>query len=409
MSDFKPTLDWIDAQDQAMRQLVRELADINSGSENLTGLATVAGKLLLELAKLPAKTQLLDTRPRTIVDARGNIIQQPLGKAIQAMRQPAEKGSPRVLLCIHYDTVFGVDHPFQKCIETEVNKLTGPGAVDAKGGIVVLLYALLALERSPVAGRIAWEVLLVPDEEIGSPGSHHLITEAAGRHDLGLLFEPALKDGTIVESRKGSGNFTITVHGRAAHAGRDSEKGRSAIHAAAEAVCELTAASRAIEGSTLNVGRIDGGGEVNVVADVAVIRFNVRVMDRLQQAAIERVIADAIARLNQKDGITAELHGSFHAPPKTLDDATRNILTRIVEAGVALKLKIGTCSTGGVSDGNKLAAAGLANVDTLGPRGGDLHSTSEYILLDSLTERAKLTALYLMKLAASSLQPSDQS
>src|SRR5262249_39128994 len=152
-------------------------------------------------------------------DDEGREKSRPLGKAL-AFQSPPRAG-PRVLLGIHYDTVFGVDHLFQSVTRVDENTLRGPGVCDAKGGLLVLLHALLALERSPVAGSLAWEVLLNPDEEIGSPGSGSLFAAAAKRNDIGLLFEPALPDGSLVASRKGSGNFTFIVHGRAAHAGRD--------------------------------------------------------------------------------------------------------------------------------------------------------------------------------------------
>ena len=400
MPDFTSTLNWIDEQDVAMRSLVRELADINSGSENLEGLAKVAGRLTLELAKLPGTQRMLDTHPRQVVDARGNPIEQPLGKAIQVVRNPTIEGVPRALLCIHYDTVFGPEHPFQKCTLVEPNKLNGPGAVDAKGGIVVLLYALLALERSPAAGKIMWEVLLVPDEEIGSPGSIHLLREAAHRNDVGLVFEPALDtQGTLAGARKGSGNFTLVVRGKSAHAGRNPQDGRNAIHAASEFIAAVSHQVEKLEGVTFNVGRIDGGGPVNVVPDVAVVRFNVRLGKKRDEEDLQELLAKKVNSLNARDGIRAELHGSVSSPPKALDEKAHDMLDLLVACGNELNLDIHWRDTGGVCDGNKLAAFGLPNIDTLGPRGGNLHSADEFILLDSLTERAKLTALFLMKLA----------
>src|SRR5690606_23458161 len=175
-----------------------------------------------------------------------------------------------------------------------------------------------------------------------------------------------------------------------AHVGREYEKGRSAIHAAAEAT-SLLASLNAAEGVTINVGRIDGGGPVNQVADVAVVRMNVRVADSEKQEAIENDLRRLTAVLNAREGYSAELHGAFFSPPKPLEGATQRLFERVREAGSELGLSLSWTSTGGVCDGNKLQAVGLPTVDTLGVRGGNLHSPKEFVLLDSLVERARLS------------------
>ena len=154
--------------------------------------------------------------------------------------------------------------------------LNGPGVADAKGGIVVMLHALQALEASPLAEHIGWEVLLNPDEEIGSPGSRPLIDSIAPRCDFGLLFEPALGDNQLVSWRKGSGNFSLLVRGRSAHAGRAFAEGRNALVAAAKVVQAISDLNTDPE-VTFNVARIDGGSPMNVVPDLAIVRANVRV------------------------------------------------------------------------------------------------------------------------------------
>ena len=132
-----------------------------------------------------------------------------------------------------------MDHEFQTCSKLDNGNINGPGVADAKGGIVVMLAALRALESSPLAGSIGWDVLLNADEEIGSPGSVHVVKKLASRCDVGLLYEPALPDGTLVSWRKGSGNFTFVVRGRAAHAGREFEKGRNAIVAVSRLIDQI--------------------------------------------------------------------------------------------------------------------------------------------------------------------------
>jgi glutamate carboxypeptidase len=306
-----------------------------------------------------------------------------------------------VLLVIHTDTVFGPDHPFQQVTRMDGNLLNGPGVADAKGGLAVLLTALEAFERSELASKLGWEVMLNPDEELGSPGSAPLLAEAARRSHLGLVFEPAHSDGTLVGERKGSGTFVVTVKGRAAHAGRDFHHGRNAVHAAAEVAVAVAERTGSVPGLTVNVGRIEGGGPSNVVPDRAAVHFNVRLPahDNPERALadLRRTVAGVAGR---RDGIVVEMRGSFTSPPRPMDLPTTRLYQQLADVGREIGLTLSWHTSGGVSDANKLAAAGLPTIDTLGPCGGNLHSEREFIQLDSLVPRAQLTALFLMKLAA---------
>jgi glutamate carboxypeptidase len=277
--------------------------------------------------------------------------------------------------------------------------LSGPGVADAKGGLVVMLTALRALERSSVASKLGWEVALNPDEEIGSPGSSRLLEEAAKRNHFGLVFEPSLPDGSLVGARKGSGNFTVVVRGRAAHAGRDFHLGRSAILTLADFITKLDASQSDFPGVTINCGRIEGGGALNIVPDLAIGRFNVRVTSAEDQSAVKRRINDLVQQASQRDGISVKLHGGFHSPPKPLDPKSSKLFDLAVACGKELGLNLQIHPSGGACDGNRLASAGLPVIDTLGPRGGNLHSDQEYLVIESLAERAKLTAMVLMQLA----------
>ena len=202
----------------------------------------------------------------------------------------------------------------------------------------------------------------------------------ASRCDVGLLYEPALPDGTLVSWRKGSGNFTFVVRGRAAHAGREFEKGRNAIVAVSRLIDQIAEFNVEPE-VTYNAGRISGGGPLNVVPDLAVGRVNVRVKTVEQQSEVEAKFAELVARFNQLDGISVEQFGGFSSPPKPLCSETERLQQRIESAGAALGLPVSWRGTGGASDGNKFAAAGLPNVDTLGPQGGAIHSRDEYLIL----------------------------
>ena len=392
-------LRWIDGQREAMTRLLRDWSANNSGSRNLAGLARMCDAIRVEFASLGGEMRLLHLEPEQVIDSAGNAVAAPLGQAISIVKRAAAPA--RVLLNIHYDTVFGPDHPFQSVRQPDADTLVGPGVVDAKGGIVVMLTALRAFEQSHAAERLGWEVLINPDEEIGSPGSAPLLREAAARNRVGLLFEPAMADGNLVGARKGSGNFTAIVRGRAAHAGRDFHQGRSAIVALADLITRVDAMPAELEGTTINCGKVEGGGALNIVPDLAIGRFNARAGTPEQARVIESRFADlarAVARA--RDGITIDLRGSFHAPPKVLDEPTTRLMNIILDAARELGMSLTYQPSGGASDGNKLAAVGLPVVDTLGPVGGNLHSDREFVKISSLTERAKLTALVLMKLAS---------
>ena len=155
--------------------------------------------------------------------------------------------------------------------------------------------------------------------------------------------------------------------------------------------------------ATFNIGKIDGGGPVNVVPDSTVVRFNVRVSNHDERHQAENEIADVIAAINQRDGITAELHGQFGRAPKPMAGRTKALFEWVRELGHDLDMDISWKATGGCCDGNNLAEAGLPNIDTLGVRGGLIHSDQEFVKLDSLIERAKLSALILMKAGSGDL------
>jgi len=397
MIDYSPPLSWLDTQRSRMHDLLIQWAGINSWTHNPEGLDAMLSAVSEAFGVLGGSLEIVELPPYTTMDAWGNFIENPLGKILRIRKRP--HASVRVFLCCHADTVYPPDHAFQTVEQIDENILRGPGVTDAKGGLVVMLMALEALEASQWSDGIGWEVLINADEEIGSPGSAPFLLRAAERNHLGLAFEPALPGGDLVSARKGSGNFSILIEGRAAHAGRDPGQGRNAINALARFIVDLTEFHRAAEDVTINVGYIEGGGPVNVVPDRAFCRFNVRVAAPGSQRLFQRHLEDTCDKVRRMDGISLRLDGGFARPPKPMDDKTLFWLGRIAQCGKQLGLKIGWRPSGGACDGNNLAAAGLPTVDSLGPRGGEIHTPNEFVELDSLTERAKLAALLLMKLA----------
>ena len=359
----------------------------------------MASAIQKEFSVFNEKIELLDLPAMEIINLNGDPESKLLGRALKIRKRPS--APKQALLVIHMDTVYPPDGTTGNQVTlVDNNTLKGPGVTDAKGGIVVMLKALEVLERSPFKDQVGWTVLINPDEEIGSPGSRDLLQELAKQSTLGLVFEPALPNGDLVGERKGSGNFTLVIRGRAAHAGRDIHLGRNAIEVMAECILKIRSLQSQRPGLTVNVGMVEGGKALNVVPDIAIVRFNIRIEKQEDEAHVWVGLKSILKDFEKKDGISLELHGGFFAPPKMVDGKTRKLFEEVKKSAAELGLSLDWQPSGGVCDGNRLAAAGLPNIDTLGVRGGGIHSSNEYLNLDSLTERAKLTALILMKFGA---------
>ncbi|MET0270965.1 MAG: hydrolase, partial [Sphingomonas sp.] len=306
----------------------------------------------------------------------------------------------QLLLTGHMDTVFDPDHPFQTITDRADGTINGPGVADMKGGLAIMLAALSAVEASPLAARMGYEVVINSDEEVGSPGSAPLIAQAARGKAAALTYEPAaLPDGTLAGARPGSGNFSITLAGRSAHAGRNPEDGRNAIVAAADLAVRLaTAAGPRL---SINPARIEGGGPNNVVPDHAVLRVNMRPAAPEDERRARALLDSAVAMVVAKHDVRVHVHGGFGRPPKPLDPAAERLFALVRTCGASLGQTIGWRPTGGVCDGNNIAACSVPVVDTMGARGGAIHSADEYLIVDSLAERARLSTLVLLRLAES--------
>jgi glutamate carboxypeptidase len=374
---------------------VRAWSAINSGSRNLAGLGEVAALLATEFEGLGAAVRLCEPAPVTSLDAQGREVPLAHGRNLHASIRP--EAPVRVLLTGHMDTVFAIDHAFQACRWLDPDTLNGPGTADMKGGIAVMLAALAAFEASSLAPQLGWDVIINSDEEVSSPGSTPLLIATAATCHLGLTYEPALPDGTLAGARKGSGNFSAAITGRAAHAGREPEKGRNALLAAADLALRLKALTA--DDLSVNPAKIDGGGPNNIVPDQAVLRWNMRPSTPAAQARAEAAITALIAEIAAAHEVGIHRHGSFARPPKPMDANQARLFHLVRDCGTAIGLPISWRDTGGVCDGNNIAATGLAVVDTLGPRGGAIHSSDEFLCVDSLEERARLSTLLLMRLA----------
>lgn len=382
-------------QQQSMLDEVQSWSAVNSGSGNLDGLATTAKMLADAFSVLPGEVALVNPEPVDRVLADGSIKTAAHGQHLLVTVRP--DAPTQLLFTGHMDTVFPADHEFQKLRWLDDGVLNGPGVADMKGGISVLLAALRAVELSASISRTGYQILINSDEEVGSPSSAKLITELARNKLAALTYEPALPDGTLAGARGGSGNFSVIFSGLSAHAGRNPDDGRNAVLAAADLALRLKRLSR--EGLSVNPAKIEGGGPNNVVPDHAILRVNFRPRTpeivTQTEADLRRIIAD----IEREHDVRAHLHGSFGRPPKPIDDRAAKLFVLVKQTGADLGLSIAWRSSGGVCDGNNIAACGVPVVDTMGVRGGNIHSKDEFLIVESLTERAQLSALTIMRLS----------
>ncbi|PKB24852.1 glutamate carboxypeptidase [Novosphingobium kunmingense] len=369
---------------------------INTGTGNLSGLSRQWDALADALAALPGTIRAVAPSPVVTVAADGSEREQAFGAhLVLSVRPDAPR---RLLLTGHMDTVFPADHPFQQTLRQDPDVLNGPGTADMKGGIAVILAALRAFEGSAAAAGVGYDVMINSDEETGSLSSAPLIADLARDKLAALTYEPsALPDGSLAGARAGSGNYSVAINGKAAHAGRNPDDGRNAIVAAAALAVRLKAIHR--DGLSVNPARIDGGSASNVVPDHAVLRFNIRPRTSEDAAAFDHYFAALIAEISAGHDVTCHVHGGLSRPPKPLDAGAEKLFALVEECSALLGQPIGRIASGGVCDGNNIAACGVPVVDTMGVIGGAIHSPQEFMLVSSLEHRAQLSALVLHRLA----------
>jgi len=308
-------------------------------------------------------------------------------------RHPAAD-RPTQLLLGHCDTVWPVGTLATMPLEVEGDVLRGPGSYDMKGGLVQGLFALRALRDLGLEPPLAPVFLVNTDEEIGSIESRPVIEQLAAASARALVLEPgAGPNGALKTQRKGLGDFIITVHGRAADAGNEPEKGVSAILGMAELVRTLTALNDYPRGVSVNVGVISGGLRPNVVPPECRAEVDVRATTMADAARLEQVIRALAPPL---PGTTLTIHGGFERGP--LERTPRNValweLAR--QTGAEMGLALEQAAVGGGSDGN-LTSAHTATLDGLGPVGDGAHARHEHVLISKMIERGALLAALLMK------------
>jgi glutamate carboxypeptidase len=297
-------------------------------------------------------------------------------------------GERPILLLGHFDTVWPIGTLERMPSRRDGDRLYGPGSFDMKAGIAIALTAVAALRETNTA-HPPIVMLWTTDEEIGSGTSRRLIEEHARQAQAVFVLEPSLGGGALKTARKGCGEFTVTVHGVAAHAGLDPGKGASAIHELAAQIAAIERLQDLPRGISVNVGVVSGGSRPNVVAEEARAIVDVRAPTR--DAAVE--IDAAFHRLQPvRPGTRLTIGGGFDRPPMERTPASGALFEDAVRVAASIGQTLGEGSAGGGSDGNFTAALGVPTLDGLGALGDGAHAAHEHVDLPSLPWRAALIA-----------------
>lgn len=371
---------WLEAHEQEAIRFLEALVNQDSGTDDRAGVNRVGDILARAYEGLGFSIR--------------RIQQSEFGDHLLASH--GTQGQGKSLFCLgHMDTVYPVGTAEARPFRIEGQRATGPGVLDMKGGLTVLLFAfqVLAETDSPAFRGCRFSVLINSDEEVGSPSSHQLITDLAERHDAAMVLEPARPGGECVIGRKGVGHYRMEVFGRQAHAGSQPELGINAIWELAHKICAMQALNDRESGTTLNVGVIRGGERPNVVPDYACADVDLRIWNLEEADRVERALREIADRATIQ-GATGKLSGEISSPPWQTNDGTRRMLSLLQQAGSQLGVEVRGVTTGGGSDGSRTAQH-IPTLDGLGPVGSQMHSPQEYLELPSLRQRAALLALLI--------------
>ncbi|HSN53086.1 MAG TPA: M20/M25/M40 family metallo-hydrolase [Candidatus Sulfomarinibacteraceae bacterium] len=301
------------------------------------------------------------------------------------LRRPGR--GPRVMLVGHLDTVWPVGSWPDLWHEAD-GVVSGPGVYDMKGGLLFVVELLRWLDGAGIE-HPSLEIVINPDEEVGSRASRHRIREIAAGCDAALVLEPTTRDGVVKVARKGSGEVVLTVHGRSAHQGVEPELGVNAVVEAAHQVLRLLELQDLAVGTTVGPNVVAAGSASNVVPDLARVEIDVRAWTAAEQRRLDAGLAALTPVL---DGARLKLGGGWNRPPMEATPESMALFERARRIGVGLGLDLRAARWGGSSDGNLTAAAGTPTLDGLGPVGEGSHQRSEAILVDAVPVRLALLA-----------------
>jgi glutamate carboxypeptidase len=362
-------------------EALRAMVDVDCGTFTPDGVNAVA-----EMCEARFRSAGWNVERRTHEPAPG---EPKLGDIV--IGRLAGDGGPRVLLVGHTDTVFPEGTASERPFRVADGKAFGPGVSDMKGGLLAGFFAVEALQELGSLSFGSVTYVCNPDEEIGSPFSGPLIRDLAAETDVAFVLEAARENGDIVSARKGVSDARIEVSGRAAHAGVEPERGRSAVLEAAHKILALHALNGGWPGVSVNVGVVEGGTRPNVVAERCMLAVDIRGPDERSLQAAE----DEVRRIAEKatvDGTSAAFVLSAWHRPMEKTEATDRLVQMAKDIAGTLGFDLSDAATGGASDANTTAASGVPTLDGLGPVGGREHSPEEWLELESVVPRVSLLA-----------------
>jgi glutamate carboxypeptidase len=378
---------WLEGKQRAMEQALERLVAVNSYTDNPEGGRKVAA-LLRELFAASR----LEISVHASSRYADHLVLRSRGEA---------PNKDAVALVGHLDTVFppGTFEGYRQ----SGDHAYGPGVLDMKGGLVVVAFAIEALAATVGLDRVVpLRVVIVSDEEVGSPEGQGVIGAAIAGASACLVFEAGRTGDAIITRRKGTGAVTALFHGRAAHAGNNHKDGANAVWALARFIDGVQGLTRYDEGVTVNVGRASGGETTNTVPDRAEAQIDLRFTTRASAdaliASIRRVAEEAAASV---PGTRFELQGGVQRLPLERTDASGRVFAQYAESARAHGLGDAEAGLiGGGSDASTASALGIPAIDGLGPRGSGFHTKDERIEVASLVPKAQALAHFLAQRAA---------
>lgn len=372
---------FLDEREAEMLQLLRDLVLVQSGSYNKRGVDRVLNLVLGSLAD---------------GDVRATVVRQQAYGNHLILSSAATRGDvPQVLICGHMDTVFPQDTDFRGFREGD-DWVNGPGVIDMKGGLVIIIYALKALESAGLLNRIPVQVILNSDEEVGSPSSRVIIEQEAQKGAFAFVLECGGMNGGVVTGRKGKLGLRLEVSGRAGHAAAAVQDKASAVLELAHKIVAIEALNDPQRGISVNVGQVSGGIGPNTVPERAEASVDVRYIARDDRDELQGRIA-AIVRRVVAPGTTAEIAPVSERPPMEQTAQNRRLFQVVQSQAQELGQTVHEEFRNGVSDANLIAGQNIPVVDGLGPIGDLDHSSDEFMVKESLLARAKLFTLTLVR------------
>ena len=366
---------YLNEKEEEMLLFLEQLVNIDSGSMDKEGIDKVGAILQSEYEKLGFIVETIQE------EIRGNHL----------VIQHKDAVDPEIMVVAHMDTVFPKGTVEKRPFTIRDGRAYGPGVIDMKASHVTLLYALKALSEKETVGLENTLILLTSDEEIGSGTSQALIEKHTQNKKYALIMEPARQDGSLVTARRGAGEYSLYVTGKAAHAGIAPETGSSAIEELAQKIIKLHQLTDHANGISVSVGIIEGGTTVNTIASKAAAHVDLRISKIEQGEWLEKQVEE-ICATPDVEGTSIELVGGIERPPMVKNEQTIALLEVIKTVGGELGIDITDISTGGGSDASYTSAKGVATIDGLGPIGGNAHTEEEYLEVPSVVERTALLA-----------------